>query len=427
VVRASLLKSTVLASLLISASGMASERDQAKRLFSSLTGNTANKAQADYYEAKIKAGQLDEAAREIVESGQGFYNVTLKNFYTPMTNEDHTTFFGLNDMSATMIGATRDEINFFDIFWKDIMYQFDGILITNQSVANGSVPQKFAQYKATNDWLYLDDFDAAVPLYNRTKNNMYEKAEEQNIEYRNAKHLKKTQQVPYTTQDQAAVAGIFSTRAWAQAYYVAGTNRAVMLNVAKNFLCLEMEELRDTTKPDFRVRRDVDRTPGGDSSTFKNYCVGCHAGMDALMGAFAYYDYVDGTMVYASHNTTDENGDLEVVGPVAPKYNQNAGMYPDGKVTTSDSWLNLWTEGQNAYVGWGEATSGNGAKSFGKMLSETKKVRTCLSEKAFEAVCNRKPSSATDKASIVGIAERFDATGNMKEVFINAAIACMGE
>ena len=33
-----------------------------------------------------------------------------------MTNEDYTTFAGLNDMSATMIGATRDEIN----FWREI-------------------------------------------------------------------------------------------------------------------------------------------------------------------------------------------------------------------------------------------------------------------------------------------------------------------
>lgn len=423
----------------VSTTVLSAERDQAKNVFKALTGNTPNKAQADYYEQKFKDGKVNEAAREIVEGGLGFYNVTLKNFFTPMTNEDGTTFAPLNDMSATMIGATRDEIDFFRIFWDDILYQFEGTLITNQSVSSGAVPSNLTVYdietqstrnvhslKVTNDWLYLDSLGITVPVYNRTKNKNYAMAEAQNLPLNNTTHLIRTSQQTYTTIDQAAIAGIFSTRAFAQAYYVAGTNRAAFAYFAKNFLCMEMEELRDTTRPDYRVRRDVDRTPGGDSSTFENYCVGCHAGMDALTGGFAYYDYVDGAMVYSSHNTTDANGNNVVVGPVAPKYNRN-NLFPDGKITTSDSWINLWTEGQNAAVGWGEQLSGNGASSLGKMLSKTQKVRSCLSEKAFEAVCNRKPTSAADKAAVSTMATKFDQDGNFKEVFINAAIACMGE
>lgn len=429
--KASFFKSTLLISCLaIGSSAIAQEsveRRQAKKLIKNLTGYTPNKAEADYYEAKVKAGQVNEAAREIIEANLGFYNVTLKNMFTPMSNEDHTPFFPFNDMVATMIGATRDEINFFRIFWDDIFYKFDGILITNQSVAAGLIPQKFHQYKATNDWLYLDDFDAAVPMYNRTKNDMYEKAEEQMVSYGNSKHLKMSQQASYTVQDPAAIAGIFSTRAWAQAYYVAGTNRSVMYNISKNFFCMKIDNLNDTTIPDFRVRRDVDRNAGGEAQTYKNYCVGCHAGMDALMGAFAYYDYVDGAMVYASHTVMDPNGNPVTVGPVAPKYNQNGGVFPEGKITTSDSWLNLWTEGQNAYIGWGDIQSGNGAKSFGQMLAGTKQVRTCLVERAFEATCNRKPTSDAEKAIIDTIATKFDQDGNYKEVFINTAVACMGE
>ena len=45
-----------------------------------------------------------------------------------MTNEDGTQLAPLNDMTALLIGATRDEIDFFRVFWDNIMYQFDGTL-----------------------------------------------------------------------------------------------------------------------------------------------------------------------------------------------------------------------------------------------------------------------------------------------------------
>ena len=179
-----------------------------------------------------------------------------------------------------------------------------------------------------------------------------------------------------------------------------------------------MEELNDTTTPDFRVRRDVDRAPGGKTETYKTFCVGCHAGQDALGGAFAYYDFKDEAMRYRNHDDTDS--------PIALKYNKN-NLYSNGKITESDSWINLWNEGQNAYIGWGQATSGNGVKSLGKMLSEAKQVRTCMASQAFSKVCARKAESPEDKALVEALARQFDTDNNMKNLFINAAIACSGE
>tara|TARA_Y100000768_G_scaffold389012_1_gene390233 strand:+ start:10785 stop:11966 length:1182 start_codon:yes stop_codon:yes gene_type:complete len=386
----------------------AEKRDQAKQLYSSLTGGTANKAIADKYEAMIANGKVELAAKEIIESNEGFYNVTLKNFFTPMTNEDGSQFTSLNDMSALLIGATRDEIDFFRVFWDNIMYQFDGTLTGRN-----------------RDRYYLEDLDVTVPKYNRTKNDMYVAAEEGLVPLGNRKYFIQTQQNTYTTLDGAAIAGMFSTRGFAAAYYPAGTNRAAFAYFAKNFLCKEMEELSDTSVPDFRVRRDVDRAPGGSADTYKTYCVGCHAGQDALGGAFAYYDYVDGRMVYAAHDVVVD-GNAEIVGPVAPKIN-NINTFADGKITTSDSWINLWTDGQNESIGWGPQNAGNGAKDLGKMLAETKQVRTCLSQQVFETVCHRSPTSELDKNIVNSIAQQFDRDRNMKNVFINAAIACMGE
>lgn len=418
-----------LASIFVIANlAFATERDQAKKLYSSLTGNTPNKSQADQYELMLKNNGASATALNIIEANKGFYNVTLKNFFTPMTNEDGTGFESLNDMSALLIGATRDDINFFRVFYDDIMYQFDGILITLSNISLGLVPNtsEYITKAQTQDWYYMSDLGTSVRMYNRTKNDMYAQAEAGNVPMGNKKYFKMTQQQAYTTKDPAAIAGIFSTRAWAKAYYVAGTNRASFAYFAKNFMCKEMEELSDTTIPDFRVRRDVDRTPGGSSKTYKTFCVGCHAGQDALGGAFAYYDYVDGTMVYASHDIITPQGEAAVVGPVAPKINAN-NLFTDGKITSSDSWLNLWNEGQNAYVGWGANLSGNGAKTLGKMLSETKQVRKCLSEKVFESVCFRKPTSDNDKKTVAGLATKFDQDGSMKSLWIGAAVACMGE
>ena len=47
----------------------------------------------------------------------------------------------------------------------------------------------------------------------------------------------------------------------------------------------------DITRPPDRIRQDPSRSPGGDSRVFLNQCIGCHSGMDALAGAFAYYNY----------------------------------------------------------------------------------------------------------------------------------------
>lgn len=387
----------------------AEPRDQAKKLYSSLTGNTPNKAIADKYEAILKEEGAKKAALEMVEGEHGFYNVTLKNFFTPMSNEDGTQFAELNDMTATLIGVTRDEIDFFRVFYDDILYQFEG-----DKNPNGSYI-----LAGNNDRYVLKDYDdVQIPIYNYTKNDMYKKAEAVGVSLANKKYFVRTQQRTYTTKNQEAIAGIFSTRAWAQAYYTAGTNRASFAFFAKNFMCLEMEELNDTTIPDFRVRRDVDRAPGGKTETYKTYCVGCHAGQDALGGAFSYYDFVDGAMRYREHDGTDS--------PVAPKINLN-NVYPNGKITESDSWINLWNEGQNSYVGWGSQTSGNGARSLGKMLSETTQVRSCLAKQVFEKTCGRAAESDEDKALVEALAENFDEDKNMKNLFINAAIACSGE
>ena len=212
-------------------------------------------------------------------------------------------------------------------------------------------------------------------------------------------------------------AGIMTTRGFAEAFLVAGTNRAAVRFATLNFMCMDMEDFRDVTAWPDRIRQDVSRSPGGDSSLFLNDCLSCHAGLDGLAGAFAYYDFNEDTQQL---DYTD--------GVVHPKYFNDAATFAFGFETLGDSWVNYWRSGPNAFVGWRGAGSGMGAKSLGMELAETRQFSTCQVTKAFEKVCHRTPNGAADLAAVESIADSFEATNHsMKQVFADAAVHCMGE
>ena len=149
----------------------------------------------------------------------------------------------------------------------------------------------------------------------------------------------------------AATAGAITTRAAAQAFFIAGTNRAMFRFTLINHLCMDMEQVHDTSVIPDRIRQDVSRSPGGDSRVFLNNCIGCHAGMDPLAQAFAFYNYDDvaGTIQYTAPT-------------VQHKYFHNNTTFPDGFVTPDDAWNNHWRQGQNAVIGWSSAWHGLGQR-----------------------------------------------------------------
>src|SRR6185436_5284243 len=132
----------------------------------------------------------------------------------------------------------------------------------------------------------------------------------------NQSQLVQTTQTAVYGTPSAATAGAITTRAAAQAFFIAGTNRAMFRFTLINHLCVDMEQVHDTSIVPDRIRQDVSRSPGGDSRVFLNNCIGCHAGMDPLAQAFAYYNF----------NST--SGRMEYTGPpatptVQPKYFNN--------------------------------------------------------------------------------------------------------
>jgi hypothetical protein len=359
------------------------ERRQAKRLHDRLAGVPPAAAVLDDMETDIIAGNALAAAQTAMDNS-AFYNVTLKNFAAPWSNRDQSLFEPLNDYTATIIGMVRDQVPFNEVLSADLLY-----------VGDPALP---------------------VPSYSMTNNDHYIALESLGIDLKTA--LVPVAQSAVTDLPGAATAGVMTTRAAAESFFIAGTNRAMFRFTLLNHLCTDLEQVKDITRSPDRIRQDVSRSPGGDSRIFLNSCVGCHSGMDPMAQAFAYYDYdtAAGRIRYSENI-------------VQPKYFINADTFKYGYVTPDDRWDNYWRQGQNALLGWdqGLAGTGNGAKSLGLELANSDAFARCQVQKVFHTVCLREPGNSSDRSEIDTITASFKADNyNMKTAFAEAAVYCMG-
>jgi hypothetical protein len=377
----------------VAASALAgdAERQQAKRIHDRLTGVAPTEAVLDAMEQSIidNSGSGVAAAELAMDPAQNplalnFYNVTLKNFASPWTNEDQSVFVPLNDYSATVIGMIRDDKRFDQVLSGDILYKGAPGL-------------------------------AGVVPYSPANNDHYQDLEDLHYDLSDPTVLQENVQSSLNGIPANATAGVITSRAAAEAFFVAGTNRAMFRFTLINHLCTDLEPLKDITRPPDRIRQDVSRSPGGDSRIFLNSCVGCHSGMDPMVQAFAYYNYdeTSGRLVYTP-------------GSVQPKYLINSDNFKYGYVTPDDHWDNYWRSGQNANLGWGPeipAAQRVGAKTLGQELAGSEAFARCQGIKVYRTVCLSDPSE-TDLTSLLS-ASGFETNYNMKDLFANAAAACM--
>lgn len=362
--------------------------DRARRMHDRLAGVPPDDPTLAAMATQIGNGRADLAA-DLAMDNPNFYNVVLKNWVTPWTNEEMTVFAPLNDYTATVIGMIRDDVPFNLVLSEDIIY----------TGANGLVN----------------------PNYQQTSNDHYIALEEQAIDLSDDTLLvRRTQSgLPGSQVSSNEAAGVVTTRAAAESFFPAGTNRAMWRYTTINYLCRDMEQLNDITRPGDRIRQDVTRSPGGDSEIFLNTCFGCHSGMDGLTGAYAYFDW-------------DENNErmVHTPGVVQEKYGINANTFPFGYVTTDNSWINYWREGQNSLLDWrGASDRGFGAKSLGAEVAASRAFSVCQVEKVFEQVCFHGPKDQDDRDAIESIADDFELNGiyRMKGVFASVAEHCMDE
>ena len=171
---------------------------------------------------------------------------------------------------------------------------------------------------------------------------------------------------------------------------------------AINFLCRDMEQLNDITRPADRIRQDVSRSPGGDSRIFHNTCVGCHSGMDPMAGAFAYYEWdatADARRVHARAGAAQVPDQRATTFPVRLRHDRR----PLGQ---------LLARGPNSPCSAGAARSpaATAPKSLGDEVGASRAFSVCQVEKVFAARLLPPPAgSHADRAEVQRIADVFEA------------------
>jgi len=363
-------------------SALGGPREQAKQLHDRLAGVPPSDAVLTQMASDIAANNA-QAAAQLAMANSNFYNVTLKNFVAPWTSRSQSVFVPLNDYTATVIGMVRDDVDFSTVLSADLLYV-------------GTA--------------------AGVPAYSALNNNHYQYLDDNNVDLKVS--LKSATQSGLLGLPVAATAGVMTTSTAAAAFFINGTNRAMFRFTMINFMCRDLEQLQDPSLPPDHIRQDVSRSPGGDSRVFLNSCITCHAGMDPMAQAFAYYNYdtTAGRLVYTA-------------GAVQPKYLINSGNFKFGYVTTDDHWNNYYRHGANQVLGFDASLpgAGSGAKSLGQEWAHSDGFAQCQVEKVFRAVCLRDPGNAADRQTVATIKSKFTSTGyKMKQVFADAAIYCMG-
>jgi hypothetical protein len=361
-------------------------REQAKAIHDRLTGVPATAA-----DLAAMAGMTPVNAAEYAmtdgENSRFFATVTLKNFAAPWTNRDESVFVPLNDYTTLVIGMVINDQPFNEILTADRLYYAPAISPAPSASSN-------AHYSALEQRMMAPDFDPMTEL------------------------REEPQSSAYPMLSSPATAGAITTRASEEAFFVAGTNRAMFRFTLKNHLCMDLEQVHDTSIVPDRIRQDVSRSPGADSRVFLNSCIGCHAGMDPMAQAFAYYNF------------DADTGSIEYTpGVVQPKYFHNNETFADGFITPDDHWTNYWREGQNANLGWdvqGQSipAQGQGAKSLGAELAGTRAFAECQVQKVFNAVCLRDPVDAADRTQVDTMTDDFIGAYNLKQVFAESAAYC---
>ncbi len=302
-----------------------------------------------------------------------FYETTLRSWIAAMTAKDEDPREPLNDMQALIFGIVRDGLD--------------------------------ARLMLTGDLIYGPDPRLHLGRPKRNSNGIFDRFQSSGEKLRRVL----TRIEPQWEDSAVPGVGILTTRGWAKAYYSDGTNRRAIEAMFRIFMCAPSLNWRYPGLPDHRIRRDVDRRPGGNPETFQKECRTCHAPMDGLTGAFAHFDFVNNALVYSPD-------------VIASKYNQNVTVYPDGYETIDDSWINWVTRGQNRRFGWTGPLQGEGVAELASMFAASSGFKECMVKRVFRRVCKRDLDSFAEATLAAELGRDFAANGySLKNLFASVA------
>jgi len=322
--------------------------DKANRLFRSLTGVKPSSAILTQMASMISSGDALGAAATATQN-RYFLENTIRTWSAPWMSVEGGTNLSLNDGIATVMGLVRDNSDFRQVLSGDVIYTGTGLTNAYTPTPNGS----------------RDHFQELEALETPVGDSLQ-------------------RQVQSVVNGYNDTAGIMTTQTWGLSFFDAGTNRRPFQQLMKSFWCEEMDSLRDTSLPDMYVRQDVPRVVSGDPTIFLNKCKGCHAFMDPLTKAFAYFDYDD---------NGDAGGLMYTPAQVQNKMVRQDDVYPDGYRTQDDQWINVMgdsaSQGFAPYAWPQDQLAGSGASALGKAIAESRGFSVCMAKQVFTKVCSK--------------------------------------
>lgn len=346
--------------------------EQARQLFRRLVGVPllVSDPRWDQMAAEIQSGRWKSAAR-IASSDSRFLSIRVRNWAAILSNKSETPFTSLNDFQALVIGVVGEDRDARDLLTAD--YRYEGMK------------------------------SLKLPPVSLSDNKHYEELDIKGFDLKEVL----VQVRPQWETAPGRGAGLLTTRGWGEAHFSGGTNRRAVEYTFREFLCRPISSWKAAGLPDLHVRRDVSRAPGGSAAVYQRDCRTCHAGMDALGGAFAYFDFVEGRLILSP-------------GIVLHKFNQNISVFPLGKRTVDDSWVNLSTGGHNELIGWRGDLSGFGVRQFGAMVANARAFSQCMVRRVFSEVCRGVIDSSVEAA----LADGFEENGyRLRRLFEEVAFA----
>lgn len=394
-------------------------RDQAAWMLNRLTGvrNPGDSALIDQMADLIRTGKPRDAAA-VATGQQQFLTVTVREMAAKMSTREETVREPLNDFVAAFVGVTRDDTDARELLFGDFYYRADATKAPG--VTQNTVPD-----------LLLS-------------NNHYEILQQANLNWADALVRVAGQQIP--TSGASAVAspdpaGVLTSHAFLGAHAIAGTNRRLVEYSFREFMCTPLVGWADTSAPDLRIGRDIDRQPGGDPVKFQTTCKGCHTVMDGFRGAFAKYDYISnvgggdrpGGIVHINNGAGgDFRPNADTRGVMYKMNRDNVIQYAGGYVSTDDSFMNNATRGANATLfGWrgyapdqsALATRTSGVHAYGRLLANSQQFGRCLAKRAFDVVCKHDLDDSVAEALYESLRLDFENNGySLKKLFQAVAI-----
>jgi hypothetical protein len=367
-----------------------------------------------------------------------FYQSTLRTMFMRLAGEgDDLQERVLDEVVATMVGLVRDNYAFNQILYDDVVYT-----ARDQDVDVGSRALAediwYFSHTAGQAWgraappplTTTSGAQAPINIARWNRNNHHSDLERLFPYDWSQRLVRRTQTEAYTRMLSVAVTsnnffvnrrlhsedigGVFSMRTPGKLYFEGGTNRRVIKHVFENYLCLPLDNLRNSNLSQAYIRQDIDRA----SQNFAAECASCHSGIDGLANAFNFFDVRGPNGEHEFLYTRDVSKTGRTSNNIAsiPKLFR-AEAFPDGfnprtmPLEEQNRWWNVWAS--QSIVGWrippgmSSYESGKGARELGKVFAYTEAFTNCMARRSFEQVCGRAPTT-TEAAQLASIARNVE-------------------